>query len=132
MRALVLVVASAALAGCSLGADEEPKAARGVASEVGVVIAELQRSVARGNYRALCDDIFTAVARRRSGGSRCPRLLRSRAGAVRRPRVELTRLAVRGDAATARVRTRAAGQPPRTDVVELRREGGEWRIEAVR
>jgi hypothetical protein len=97
-----------------------------------VVVAELQSSVARGDYGTICDDVFTAAARRRAGGSRCPQLLRSQAGRVLRPRVELGRLEVHGDVATARLRSRAAGQPALTDVVELRREGGEWRIEALR
>ena len=126
------MVALPALAGCSLGADEEPKAPSRAASQVGVVIAELERSVARADYGTICDDLFTPAARSRAGGSRCPRLLRSQAGPVRRPRVELGRLEVHGAAARARLRSRSEAQPPLTDVVELRREGGEWRIEAVR
>ncbi len=96
------------------------------------MIAELERSVARSDYDTICDDLFTPAARRRAGGSRCSRLLRSQAGRVRRPRVELARLGVHGATATASLRSRAQGQPPLTDLVELRRKGGEWRIEALR
>jgi hypothetical protein len=125
-------LALAGLAGCSLGGGEEPPHATGAAREIANVVERLERAVAGGDWRAICDDLFTSAARRRAGGSDCPRLLHSDAAGVRSPRIELVRIAIRGDRADARVRTRARGQRALTDVIELRRENGRYRVESLR
>ena len=125
-------LALAGLAGCSLGGGEKPPRATGAAREVAGVVERLERAVAGGDWRAICDDLFTSAARRRAGGSDCPRLLRSDAAGVRGPRIQLVRIAIRGDSAVARVRSRARGQPPLTEVIELRREHGRYRVESLR
>jgi hypothetical protein len=121
------------LSGCSLGADEETRTepARGAPKDIAAVVQTLERATRRGDWRGICRDLFTAAARRRAGGRECPKLLRSSAGDVRRPRIELVSLELRSGRARATVRTRAGGQRPLTDVIELRREGGRWRIESL-
>ena len=129
--ALPLLAPLLALAGCSLGADEEPRPASGPARQAAAVVQQLERAVTRGDWGGICEDIFTAGARERAGGKDCPRLLRADAANLRRPRIEPLAITVKRDRAEVRVRSRAQGQPPLTDVIELRREGGEYRVEAL-
>ena len=120
------------LAGCSLGDEERPKAASAPAREIGEVVRQLERAIARGDWPTVCQDVFTAAARRRAGGADCPRLLRSDVGAVRSPRIETLAITLKKNGAEVRVRTRARGQRPITEVIELRRERGEYRVESLR
>jgi hypothetical protein len=118
-------------AGCSLGADEEPRPATRPAREIAALVRELQRATAHRDFATVCEDLFTVAARRRAGGEECERLVRSSAGDLRAPRIELRAVEVRGERALARVRTRAAGQARLDEVLELRRRGGRWRIAAL-
>jgi hypothetical protein len=118
-------------AGCSLGADEEPRPATGPVREIAALMRQLQRATARGDFATVCEDLFTVGARRRAGGEDCERLVRSSAGNVRAPRIELRAVELKGERARARVRTRAAGQALLDDVLELRRRRGQWRIAAL-
>jgi len=127
---MALSLALAGAAGCSLDGGE-PRPARGAAREVAGVVARLERASARGDWRAVCDDLFTSSARRRAGGRDCSRLLRSDAEGLARPRIDVLGIVIRGRRARARVRTRARGQAPVRDVIELRRERGAYRIEAL-
>ena len=79
-----------------------------------------------------CRDLFTAAARRRAGGRDCARLTRSAAAGIERPRIETVAIEREGKTARVRVRTRATGQAAVTDELLLRREAGEWRVDADR
>ena len=133
MRAAALgaIAVGLATAGCSLGGDEEPKPATGATREVGEVVRALERATAERDFRTVCQDLFTAAARRRAGGRNCQRLLRESAGEVRAPRIEVLGIELERGRASVRVRTRAQGQSPLADVIELRREGGVYRIESL-
>jgi hypothetical protein len=126
------LIALAGLAGCSFGGGDDPPPVTGAAREVTAVVARLERAVTKGDWRAVCDDLLTAGARRRAGGADCPRLLRSDAAGVRDAHIDVLSIVLRRGRASARVRSRARGQPPLTDVIELRREGGGYRIESLR
>jgi hypothetical protein len=121
---------AAFLTGC-LGTDEEPMPATGAAREVAAVVERLERATARGDYGTVCDDLFTAAARERAGGDDCERLTRSAAEGIRRPSIDIEAIEIRADRARVDITTRAAGQAEVPDVLELRREGGEWRVEAL-
>jgi len=95
------------------------------------VVEQLDRATRAGDWRRICDRLFTAAARRRAGGRECAKGLRSAARDVRRPRIELVGIELRGRSARARVRTRAAGQAPVTEVLDLRLEDGRYRIQAL-
>ena len=116
---------------CSLGADDEAEPASGAAARVAATVDRLERATAEGDWDSVCDELFTSAARRRAGGRDCPRLLRSSAGALRRPSIEIRGIDVSGERATVAVRTRAQEQPPVDDSLELRREAGGWRVEAL-
>ena len=132
VRTAVAIACGAALGGCSLGgADEEPRPARGAPKEVGAAVEALDRAARAGDWETVCRRLFTASARKRAGGRDCEKELRSAAQGVRRPRIELLAIEVRGRTARARVRTRAAGQAPVVEVIDLRRERGRYRIQAL-
>jgi hypothetical protein len=124
-------VALLALSGCSLGRDEEAKPARGAPRQVVAMVGRLERATRARDWRTICQAIFTPSARRRAGGSDCPRRLAADARDVRRPRIELLSIQVASNRATVRVRSRAVGQPPLVDVIELRRVRHAYRIEAL-
>lgn len=131
MRRVALAGAVVLLGGCSLGADEEPRPATWAAQESASVVSRLERSSARHDWRTLCDELLSSAARGRAGGADCARLLRSSGEGVRRPRIELLGIELKGERARARVRTSARGQAALRDSIELVRERGEWRIEAL-
>jgi hypothetical protein len=130
-RAAILGLGVLAGAGCSLGGDEEPRPATGAPREVAEVVRALERATVRRDWATICDDLFTAPARRRAGGRDCARLLAESGEDVLRPRIEVVRIELEGDTARARVRTRARGQQPLEDTLLLRRVAGEYRIEAL-
>jgi hypothetical protein len=124
-------LALAGLPGCSFGDDDQPEPAAGAVRAVGETVERLERAIARGDWREVCDDLFTASARRRAGGDACRRLLRSDAEGLRRPRLKILEIEIEGRRAAARVRSSARGQQALTDVIELRRQGGGYRVEAL-
>jgi hypothetical protein len=131
---VTIAVALALLAGpgCALGGSDEPKPAKGDSREVAAVVARLERASARADWRTVCEQIFTTDARRRAGGSDCSRLLRSDAAGIARPNIEVLHITLRGRArASVRVRSRARGQPPLEDVIELKRERGAYHVDSL-
>ena len=120
----------AAVTGCSRD-GEDPRPVSGAPRQVAAAVMELDRATRARDYRTICEELLTGAARRRAGGRDCARLLRSATAGVRRPRIELTAIQVRGERADARVRTRAQGQPPLVDTIRLVREDGRYRIEAL-
>ena len=117
--------------GCSLGGDEEPRPAGGAPREIADIVERLERATAERDFRTICQDLLTRAARERAGGGDCVRLTREAAEGVRRPRITIRAIRVEGDRAEVEVRTRATGQAVVEDVLDLRREDGEWRVEAL-
>lgn len=129
MRALVAAGAVLALAAAGCGDDDEPPPVEGPAREAAAAVHAFERAAARRDFREICNDLLAVEARRQSGGRRCPARLRRRAAGVRRPRVRVLDIDVRGrDAASVRVSARSAGEPAVVDTIELVREGGRFRI----
>jgi hypothetical protein len=115
-----------------LGADEEAQPAAGAPRAIAEVVQQLERATAAGDYQTVCRDLFTAAARERAGGRDCVRLTRSAARGIGRPRIEVRGIELDGAAAArVRVRTRADGQARLDELLVLRRERGEWRVEAL-
>jgi hypothetical protein len=126
------VAAVLTLGGCSFGADEEPQQAAGAPAEIAAVVQRLERATAERDWATICSDLFTAAARERAGGADCARLLREAGADVRLPEIEIRGIRVReGGRASVEVLTRAQGQQAVSDVLELRRENGQWRVEAL-
>ena len=117
--------------GCSVGDDEEPKPASGPPAAVAAAVERFERAIRNEDFAAVCEDLFTAGARRRSGGDECEAQLRSAAEGVRRPAIELRGIHVTGDTARVEVTTSAEGQARVRDELRLKREGGRWRIDSL-
>ena len=116
---LAVLGTCAALAGCSLGHEEEPPPASGAAREIGRAIEQLERATRADDWAGVCAELFSAAARDRAGGADCRRLLAETAGDVERPEIRLLSIELEEDGARARVRTRAGGQAPVEDTVVL-------------
>ncbi len=127
MATLVMLAPS----GCSLGGDDEAKPASGAPAQVAATVDRLERAVAERDFATVCDQLFTAQARKRAGGDECASQLRSAAEGVERPSIEIEAIDVEGNTATVRIQTEATGQARVSDELQLRREGGRWLVEAL-
>jgi hypothetical protein len=125
------MAAMLAPAGCSTG-DDEPEVAAGAPREIAAAVERLERAIKREDFATVCNELFTDGARERAGGDDCVTQVRSAAEGLRRPSVELREIRVEGERATVMVATTASGQARVGDELELRREEGSWRIEALR
>ena len=121
---------AALLPGC-LGGDDEAVPAGGAARSIATVVERLERATAKGDYATVCDELFTAAARERAGGPDCERLTRSAGEGIARPRIEIDAIEIEGARARVEIVTLAEGQAEVPDVLELRREAGGWRVEAL-
>jgi hypothetical protein len=124
-------LALAGLAGCSFGDDGEPEPPPATVRAVEQTVSQLERAIAGGDWEVVCKELFTASARRRAGGRACPRLLRSDAEGLRRPTIRILRIDVEDGRVAVRVRSRSGDQQPISDVIELRRVDGEYRVDAL-
>ena len=118
------------LAGCD-GDESDPKPIDGAAKQVATVVERLERATAQQDFATICDDLFASSTRARAGGTNCERLLAERARGVRRPRIVIEAIDVKGSRAEARVRTTARGQAAVRDVIRLVRERGRFRIASL-
>jgi hypothetical protein len=116
------------IGGCGGGGEAKPKPITGDAKRVASVIERLEKATARRDFTTICDDVFAAATRRQAGGDQCPDVLGQRARGVRRPRIRIQAIEVRGDQAQVRVRTTATGQAPTADLIRLVREDGSFRV----
>jgi len=131
-RALCVLACAAALAGCdSGGSDGDPEAIKGAPKGVAEAVAALDAATRAGRYDEVCDELLTRAARTRAGGKDCPALLRSATEDVRRPRVRLLSIRVKGDRAEARVRARSKGERAVDETIALQRERGRYRIASL-
>jgi hypothetical protein len=92
-------------------------------------------ATAAKDYERLCDRLLAPelVKEVESAGLPCELALRRGLGDVRSPKLTIGRIEVRGDRATADVRSSAAGEQPSRDTLQLVRTGGtSWRIASLR
>ncbi len=127
-----VVLALALLLGGSGDSDDDPQPITGPGKQVADVVTRLELATRRRQFAVVCDELFTRAARVRAGGRDCVRLLRSTAKDVRRPRIRLLSVRIDGRRAEARVRTLAEGQTAVEETIDLLREGGGYRIAALR
>ncbi len=125
-RPLLLVLAACALAGCG---DQGPSDEEKIRS----TLTQFERATGEGDYRALCDRILAPklIETVKQIGLPCEVALEKGFADVREPRLAVGAIAVKGDSATAQVRSSAAGQAPSEDTVELVRVSGTWRIASL-
>ena len=117
----MLLLATALAAGCGGESEEE---------QVRSTLDTFAAATAKKDYDAICDDVFSKrLVEEVRRTLPCEIALKnSDLGAAKQPKLEVTRVRVNGERATADVKSSAANQRPSQDTVELVQEDGEWRI----
>jgi Putative lumazine-binding len=115
---------SVALSGCGGTPDAE---------KVRVVVENFGEATAAKDYQRLCDELLAPklVEEVERVGLPCEVALRQGLGEVEAPTLTIGTIEIRGDDATAEVRTAASGERPSRDVLELIRFGDGWRIASL-
>ncbi len=96
-----------------------------------MVVEELERAIAAGDFERVCSDLLSAEVRRQAGGGDCPGMLRRTSEGVRRPRIQVKEIRIEGATAIVDVVTTAAGQARASDTIRLVREAGAYRIASL-
>ena len=122
-RQLALLVAALAVLASGCGRESEEDRVRST-------LESFADATARKDYQALCDDLFSQkLVEEVRRTVPCEIALKdSSLGDAEKPKLEVQRVRVEEERATADVRSSAANQPPSQDTVELIREDGQWRI----
>jgi hypothetical protein len=122
---VALLLACAALAGCGGGPTDE--------EQVRKTVDAFSKATAAKDYGTLCKRLLAPklLEQVRSAGLPCEVALSRGLGAVKDPKLTIGQIRVDGDAATADVRTSAAGEQPSRDTLELTKIGGRWRIASL-
>ncbi len=131
---LAVAVALALLVAVGCGNDTPkpaPAEISGPAKRVAQTVDRLETAVRARDYAAICAELLTPSARRRAGGARCPQRLEEGVGKPRRARIRVLSVELDGRRAEARVRTRADGQAPIDETLQLQRAGRGYRVAAL-
>jgi hypothetical protein len=130
--AAVLMVLAVAVGACG-GAAEPKRRPVPDREQVAAVVDSFRRATAVKDYGRLCRDVLAAelVTRVQRAGMTCADALRAGLQDVRDPQLQVDRIVVTGDRATADVRTSAAGEAPSSDRLTLVREHDGWRIASL-
>ncbi len=125
LAALLAVLTVAVLAGG--GNDATP------AERVRSVVTRFGEASAEKDYQEICDVLLAQalVDNVEEYGLPCEIALKQGLGNVKEPRLTIGAVIVKGDRASARVKTTAASQFGSTDTLELRLVDDEWRIAAL-
>ena len=128
MGGLLCVVA---LAGCGGRDVRSPAAAQ--QQQVRGTIARFVQASASGDYQTLCGSLLSGalVAKIRSVGVPCEAAVRTGLDDVTHPKLRIGSVYVKGDRASVLVRSWAKGQKASTDVLQLVREDGSWRVASL-
>jgi hypothetical protein len=121
----VLVLIGIVLLLRTCGSDDE--------QEVRQTVERFGKASRDKDYQTLCDDLFSTaiVENLRSSGQPCEVALRTALEDVQNPTVEVRSVKVDGKKATAEVDSKAAGQRPSQDKVQLLKEDDGWRIASL-
>jgi hypothetical protein len=122
---VALLLAGAALCGCGGGLSDE--------QQVRQTVDAFSKATAAKDYDTMCKQLLAPalIEKVRSAGLPCEVALQKGLGDVKDPKLTIGQIAVKGDAATADVRTSAAGEAPSRDTLKLSRIGGRWRIASL-
>jgi Putative lumazine-binding len=116
------------IAGCGGGGNGRPKPISGPAKDVATLIHLLERATAARNFTTICEELLASATLKQAGGDECPDVLDQRARGVKHPRIRIQSIDVQGARAQVRVRTTATGQDATSDVINLVREKGSFRV----
>jgi ketosteroid isomerase-like protein len=115
------------LAGCgsSSGPSDE--------QQIRQVILDFAQATQSKDYKRICNQLLAPrlVEQTRNIGLPCEQAVEKALGSVRDPHVTVGKVVVKGDSASAQVRSSAAGQAPSQDTVGLTRVDGRWRLSSL-
>jgi hypothetical protein len=122
---VALAAAAAALGACGGGPSDE--------EQVRTTVQAFSEASAAKDYQRLCDDLLAPklVEKIKQAGLPCEVALEQGLGDVKDPKLTLGTVTVKGESATADIRTSAAGQQPSRDTLELTKVGDKWRIASL-
>jgi hypothetical protein len=122
--AVAVLTLAAAAAGCGRQSAED---------QVRAKLDDFAQATAAKDYRRLCNDVLAKqlVQKAQAAGLSCEVALKTGLNDVQKPKVQIQKVTVKGDSATAVVHTTAANQDASTDTLELSRQAGDWRVSSV-
>jgi hypothetical protein len=100
---------------------------------VRTTVSEFGRATAAKDYATMCDRLLAPelVEDVTQAGLSCERALKQGLDRVRDPRLTIGAVKIDGDAATAEIRTSAAGEQPSKDTLKLVNINGTWKISSL-
>jgi hypothetical protein len=135
MHSLGVVGAAATLATglAACAAAEQRSSPTAERAAVRAALVQLEQATASHDYRILCSRVLARQLVRKvaSVGLPCEAALRVGLRGVRSPHLQVSTIKVNGNRALAEVYSGAAGQRSSTDIVQLVREGGTWRVTSL-
>jgi Putative lumazine-binding len=101
---------------------------------VHAVVAAFGQATADKDYQRLCDKLLAPklVGEVEQQGLPCEVALKQGLGEVKAPKLTIGQIEVKGDAATADVRSTAAGEEPSRDTLKLVRVNDAWYIASLK
>jgi ketosteroid isomerase-like protein len=122
---LFFVALALLVVGCRGGPSDE--------DQVRATVRAFATATAHKDYQRLCDDLLapSLVEKVKQAGLPCEVALEQGLGDVKAPQLTLGAVAVKGDTATADIRTTAAGQQPSRETLQLQRVRGKWKIASL-
>jgi hypothetical protein len=125
VRRLIVALLVVGATGCGGGPSDT--------EQVHSTVEAFGRATAAKDYQRMCDELLAPklVSEVERVGLPCEVALRQGLGDVKAPTLTIGRIDVRGDNATAEVRSAAAGEEPSADTLELVRVEDSWRIASL-
>jgi hypothetical protein len=122
---ILLAVGALTLAACGGGSHE-----RSDADRVRDTLGAFGDASAKHDYRRVCGELLAkpVIDSVRRAGLTCESAMKTALEGVEAPKIEVRKVTINGDRASASVHTTAANQPASDDTVALVREGGDWKI----
>jgi hypothetical protein len=120
-----LLALAGLLCGCGGGPSDTDR--------VHAVVAAFGQATAAKDYQRLCDRLLAPklVGQVEQQGLPCEVALKQGLGEVKAPKLTIGQIEVKGDAATADVRSTAAGEAPSRDTLKLVRVNDAWYIASL-
>jgi hypothetical protein len=125
---LAALVAALALVAGGCGSKDTPSDT----DQVRDTMVAFGKATAAHDYKGMCELLAPVLLDKlRQVGLPCEQALKQGLGEVRSPKLTVGKITVKGDTATAEVRSSAEGETPSDDTVELRKINGSWRVSSL-
>jgi len=128
--AALLLCGALALAACGGGDGAGAGPKRSEAERVRDTLSAFAQASAEHDYRRVCADLLAkpVIDSVRKAGLSCESAMKTALRGVEAPKLEVRRVTITGNRASAEVHTTAANQQASDDTVALVREGANWKI----